>query len=278
MIHAVISFFQSIFDLLLPPVALLVSIYLAKSSWQFWKQSGYKTRINWIMLEIKIPRENLKGPKAMDQFLMSIFNLRNRQNGPKEVYMDGEIPRWFSLEIVGYNRTTRLFLRIPRLLVHPVTAALYASYPDVEVVEVDRDYIYDGPPDYHVMKKNGMEIYALELQQKKDPAYVLNTFLDFETKVGDEKGRIIDSMSGIIEIIGKMKPEETCWIQFLCQPDTTGEWLEGAKKIVDEKFKSATQENEQAGGKGGQIRFRFRTQGEEKTLKRIEEKKGKAVY
>jgi len=247
----------------------------------FWCQEIYKNRFDWVLLEIKVPRETLKGPKAMDQVLSSVFNLRNFPIGPKEVYWDGEITRWFSLEIVGTNQATRLYLRIVRPLMHPFISSFYAQYPDVEIVEAGKDYIYDYPDTYQALRARNYEIYGLELTQSKDPAYSLRTYVDFETKVGSEKGRIIDPMATVIEIIGKLKPEETVWIQFLCVPDTKHDtkkhWWIGADREIN-KMKETKQESHGAPGQEPTIRFRFRTQAEEKKLKHLEEKKGKPAF
>lgn len=256
----------------------LAAFFFAKSAWTFWREEKYKHRIEWVLLEIKIPRETTRGPKAMEQVFASVFNLRNRAVGPKEVYLDGEITRWFSLEIVGSQQTTRFYLRMPRLLLHPFISSFYAQYPDVEIIEADKDYIDAHPPTYQKLKADGYDLYGLEIVQSKNPAYGINTYVDFEPKVGDEKGRILDSMASILEIIGKMKPEETAWVQYLIVPDTKEHWLHGAEDIV-KKMKSATQGGEGDGKDGGpSIRLRFRTQGEERTLKRVEDKKGKACF
>ena len=167
-------------------VAFAAAFGLARSCWMFWRQQGYKQRINWALLEIQIPRETTRGPKAMEQVFASVFNLRNEQNGPKETWLDGEISRWFSLEIVGINKVTKLYLRIPRLLIHPFVSSFYAQYPDIEIKEVDHDYIDDFPPTYQQLRADGYELYGLEIVQKKDPAYVINTYVEFEPKVGDE--------------------------------------------------------------------------------------------
>ena len=255
-----------------------VAFYLARSSWSFWREEIYKHKIDWALLEIRIPRETTRGPKAMEQVFASVFNLRNAPVGPKETWWDGEITRWFSFEIVGSKQTTRFYLRLPRLLLHPFTSSFYAQYPEIELVEVHEDYIDGYPPTYQKLFASGYDLYGIEIVQNYDPAYGINTYVDFEPKVGDEKGRILDTMASVMEIIGKMKPDETAWIQYILQPDTKGHWLHGADHIID-KMKSATQGGDEKGSEGTPgIRLRFRTQGEDKTLKRVEEKKGKACF
>ncbi len=270
-----------IFDIIITVVAIMffvLAFSLAKSAWMFWHEEKYKSKIPWVLLEIRIPRETTRGPKAMEQVFASVYNLANSPVGPKETYLDGEITRWFSIEIVGDNQQTRLYLRIPRPIIHPFTSSFYAQYPEIEILEVEKDYIDNAPADtYQGLKKKGYQMYGVEVTQGEPPEYVINTYVDFEPKIGDEKGRILDSMASILEIIGKMKAEETAWIQFLLIPDTKGHWLDGANKTI-EKLKTTTQESGPSKGGEQTFRFRFRTQGEEKTLKRIEEKKGKACY
>lgn len=275
-IFSTLGFLHQI-DWILYAIAFIIACSIFEDMFVSWRQIVYKHDIVWVLLEIKIPRETLRGPKAMDQVLASIYNLRNHHVGLKEVYWDGEVTRWFSFEIVGEQGSTRLFVRVPRVILHPFISSFYAQYPDVELIEAEEDYIDKYPKTYQELKARNYEMYGLEVTQTANPAYGLRTYVDFETKVGDEKGRIIDTMAGVIEIIGKLKPQEVVWIQFLARPDTIGDWLASADKIVD-KIKSATQGGDKSGEGTTPFRLRFRTQGEEKTLKRIEDKKGKAVF
>ena len=109
---------------------------------------------------------------------------------------------------------------------------------------------------------------AMELRQRKDPAYGLNTYVDFESEV-EMKGRIIDPTS-IIEIIGRLKKKKSSGqllildvSPLVAQPTKSLKMKrhEGRAMIVSTPF-----------------RLRFRTKEEEKTLKRIEDKKGKATF
>ena len=279
-----ITIITPVIQVLASGIAFYGTFALARSALMFWREENYKHNINWILLEIKIPRETTRGPKAMEQFFAGIYNLANSPNGPKETFVDGEITRWYSFEIVGENQTTRLFARLPRPQRHPFESTFYAHYPDVEIVEATEDYITKYPATYQELQKQGKELYGLEIMPDPKKGHVslpLRSYEEFENKVGDEKGRIMDTMAGVIEIIGKLKPDEVMWVQFLTIPDTKFHWLRDAEDIVEE-MKASTQGGKSEGERGSKnapdIRFRFRTQGEEKNLKRLEEKKGKAVY
>ncbi|MDP3889595.1 hypothetical protein, partial [Nocardioides sp.] len=51
---------------------------MAHSMWFFWRKSIYKNEeTKFILMEIRIPREIKKNPKAMEQVLTSIYMFRN---------------------------------------------------------------------------------------------------------------------------------------------------------------------------------------------------------
>ena len=156
-------------------------------------------------------------------------------------------------------------------------SAFYAQYPDIEIYETEEDYIDAYPKTYQELKAKGFEMYGLEIAQSKNRAYSLRTYTDYETKVGDEKGRIIDPMASIVEIIGRLKPDETVWLQFEAIPDTIGAWIKDADHII-KKMKETSPGEHQSKDSSTPFRLRFRTQGEEKTLERVEDKKGKAIF
>ena len=52
------------------------SVLVFLDLWVPYIRNLSKARVEWVLLEIKIPREILKGPKVMEQFFASIHNLR----------------------------------------------------------------------------------------------------------------------------------------------------------------------------------------------------------
>jgi len=257
-------------------VFFLIAFGLAQSAWLYWRQVGYKGRVHWTIMEIRVPREVLRGAKAMDQFLTSLWGLLNLRWGVKETWFDGEITRWFCFELVGSNQMTRLFVRFPTPLKHMFISMFFAAYPEVELMECD-DYVNELPPTYAELKERNMELYGLEIYTKKADAYPIQSYNDYEKPTGDEKGRILDPIASVLEIVSKLKPEETIWVQLLCAPDVIGDWSwkPEAVKILD-KFKNPVDEAHSGGT--GAIRFRFRSPGEDEVIKRIDDKKSKLCF
>ena len=129
--------FIKIFDWVLYAALFVIAGKIFEDVWISWRQVIYNKNIMWTLLEIKIPRETLRGPKAMDQVLSSLYNLANSAVGIKEIYWDGEVVRWFSLEIVGESGTTRLYVRMPSVLMHPFLSSFYGQYPEIEIIAQD---------------------------------------------------------------------------------------------------------------------------------------------
>src|SRR3990167_5958701 len=81
----------------------LLLLPIAKGLWREYRVMRYKRRISWATLEILMPREVRKSPKAMEQMLAQIYSLRNAPSDMLERYWDGEVTLWFSLEITSFG-------------------------------------------------------------------------------------------------------------------------------------------------------------------------------
>src|SRR5690349_14980746 len=94
-------------------LAFILLVSLTHSAWFFWRKSLYKEALNneSIVLEIRIPREIKKNPKAMEQVLTAIHSLRNFPGTLAEKWWDGEVTRWYALEIVSFGGETHMYVR-----------------------------------------------------------------------------------------------------------------------------------------------------------------------
>ena len=270
--------FLSRFDWIIYVVIFAVSVPFMYSCWMFWRQEVYKHSrklLPWKYLEIKIPREILKGPKAMEQFFAALWPLRNAPSGPYKKYWEGEIPRWHVIDIIGKNKEVRFFVRVSFAISTALQGFLYAQYPDVEIFEVEDPLPKEFPATYRELEDQGYEIFGNELYQTQSPAISIRTFSEFEQESGDEKGRIIDPFAVLLELISNLKPSEMLLIQYVLMPDDQkhgrNNWRDEAKKIL-ETLQNTTQQLGHDKEGNPQYRFRFRTPGEEGVIKRIEEK------
>jgi len=192
----------------------LILFPLTQSLWLYFKQEEFKNGIKWILLELRIPRETDKSPRAMEQVFVAFHTLRNVPGDWREKYIDGEITRPISLEIVSLGGEIHFYIRTYAKQKNLVEASMFAYYPDVEVVEVD-DYIDRLPKDLQETYEQGQNIWGTEMVLNKEEAYPIKSYAEFEDP---EETRQFDPISTFLEVLGKVKKEEIAAIQMLIAP------------------------------------------------------------
>ncbi|MBI2003493.1 MAG: hypothetical protein HYS78_00725 [Parcubacteria group bacterium] len=256
------------------PVLAYLVFLIVRDALLFYSQSKFKSEIEWDIFEIKVPREIEKGPKAMEQFFASLWTLFNTPTGWKEKYIDGEVTRWYSFEIVGLGGKAHFFVRAPKKFRHLIESMLYAEYPDIEIVGVD-DYVSQMPGSFDALERNGYDLFGVELNLKYPAPNPVNTYMAFEEKGGEE--RIIDPISVILETLSRLRPEENAWIQMVVRPIDPKWRLEGERVIAEIKEKLAPQSKTGPAGTPV-VRFSLMTPAEEEKLKAISRKISKQGF
>ncbi|MBI2038954.1 MAG: hypothetical protein HYT22_01575 [Candidatus Niyogibacteria bacterium] len=210
------------------PVLIVVAV-LTHDLFLFWRQSIFRKKIVWTLLEILIPREIRKSPKAMEQLLEQLASLRNSPSDWHEKYVKGEVTRPFSLEAVSFGGEIHFYIRAPAAQRNIVESFLYSNYKDIEVVEA-ADYVDRLPSETRELYSAGMDMFGMELKLKKDAAYPLRTYIVFES-IEEEKA--LDPMSTLVEELSRIKKEEHLWVQLVIRPADT-EWQKRGQAVVKE--------------------------------------------
>ncbi len=204
---------------------------LATNAWRAWRQEEFKhsSEFKGVMLELKIPREIRKSPRAMEQVLMAIHSLRNAAGHLREIWWDGEVTKWYALEMVSFGGEVHFYVKVPYYKQKSlVEAAFYSYYPDVEVVEVD-DYVDQIPRDLKELEKTGYDAWGTEMVITREAAFPIKSYLDFESPDEDKQ---YDPISAFLEILGKIKKEERVGIQMLIAP-AAPQWRNQFDKVVE---------------------------------------------
>ncbi|MEK7598894.1 MAG: hypothetical protein AAB474_00375 [Patescibacteria group bacterium] len=249
----------------------IISAILAKNLWQHLRISRFKNDNRWVLLEILIPREIRKSPKAMEQILNQIYSLRNSPENFVEKYFEGEVTLWWSLEVASFGGEVHFFIRTPEKYKNIIESNIYANYKDAEVVEV-QDYVLRLPERTTDLYKMGMDLFGLELTLGRESAYPIRTYPQFEAM---EEEKALDPISGLIEVLSKLKKEEQVWLQILIKP-ADPLWKEKGYKLVkklQEKTFSKVSISE-----GKSLAIGRTTPGEEDIIKNIEYKLAKAAF
>ena len=192
------------------------------------RQTNFESKITWVLLELHMPREIEKSPRAMEQTLIAIYTLRNAPGNWIEKYIEGEVTRWFSLELVSFSGEIRFFARTPERHRNAVEAAFFSYYPDIEITEAE-DYTNQFPRDIIEVDERGLDIYGSELVLTKSPAYPIKTYPNFEEP---EEARQVDPMASMLEMMSKVKKGEIVCLQILIAP-AGSDWVEEAKKELE---------------------------------------------
>ncbi len=217
--------------------------------WLFWKQETFKHEIDWVLLELRMPREVRKSPMAMEQVLAALHSLRNAPGDFQEKYLNGEITRWFSLELVSIGGEVHFYIRAPRGQKDLVEAAFFSYYSDVELAEAD-DYVNNLPENITELYEGGYELWGTELVLAKNEAYPIKSYLDFEAP---EEEKQYDPISMFLEVLGKAKREELGGIPVESAP-AGDEWKKHGQHGVEEL---RSKKGEGGHGPGASMRVEF---------------------
>ncbi|OGN09325.1 MAG: hypothetical protein A3J46_04120 [Candidatus Yanofskybacteria bacterium RIFCSPHIGHO2_02_FULL_41_11] len=207
----------------------MLSFLVAYGIAQNYTQLKYRLSLSWILLEIKIPKEVRKSPKAMEQVFAGLHGVYTKTLNWKEKFLGGKVPVWFSFEMVGKGGETHFFIRAEDKYRNVVESQVYAQYPAAEVFEA-ADYINSLPP---YLPNDKYDLWGAELMLNKEDAYPIRTYPEFEEKSSSpEDVKRIDPLASLSELFSTLHPDEQMWIQILGSP-TNDDWVKRAQAVLD---------------------------------------------
>ena len=268
-----------IFVLLWPFLLFLILFPLFRSLWLFWRQELYKkVHFKTILLELIIPRELQKSSQSMEQVLSSLHSLRNLPGNFGEKYWQGEVTRWFGLEMVSFGGEIHFYIRVYYKQRNLVESAFFSYYPDIEIVEVD-DYVSKFPTSVSEMYARGVDLWGSEMILAREDMYPIKTYPAFERQEKEEE-KLLDPISTFLEVLSKLKEEEIVGIQLLIAP-TGNEWINKWDKSVN-KLKEPITRKEIKTTAEGQVesfaKFIARSPGETEILEAVENNLSKPAF
>jgi len=214
---------------LLPFLLIRLFLYF----WLWWKRTLFYKGTEQVLLEIKVPAEQVKTPQAMEQVLSGLHVIYGGPNR-RETWIDGEINLWFSLEIASIDGVPHFFIRSPKKYQNLVESSIYSQYPDAEIFEVE-DYTKNVPQD---IPNGDWDLWGRDIVLKNDDPYPIKTYKEF-VPPREKEEKVVDPVANLLEGMGKLKKGEQIWIQFLIRPITAVEMNleEMGRKLVDKLVK-----------------------------------------
>jgi len=268
-----------------PFVLFFILIFVVPGTWLAYIQARYLKNTKFVLLELRPPREVRKTPRAMEQVFTALHSLGS---GPElvlfwakmnEKWWNGEVIFPYSLEMASFSGEIHFYMWVPERHRNIIEAALYSHYPDMEVRDAE-NYMDRLPRTYKELNAAGYEIFGTEflLAQKvakRFDVYPIRTYFDFEA-VAEEKE--LDPISGVMEVLAKIRPQDTMWIQIILQPligeDMKAFRKEGEDVLKEMKAKSRSVKNEQT----GEVHMVMPSPGETETMRAIERKISKPPF
>ena len=203
----------------------IVLFFIFKELWLYYIRVKYIGSLKWVLLEIKIPKEVQKTPKAMEQIFAGLYRLQGDPN-LVEKWIDGEVLNWFSFEMIGRGGKVHFLIRMPEKFRNAVEALVYAQYPDAEITEVE-DYVTTLPSK---IPSENYNVWGTELILSKDDVYPIRTYPYFFEE-GKEEERV-DPLSPLSELLSSLKTDEHIWLQVLIRR-AGDEWREKGERLVE---------------------------------------------
>lgn len=190
----------------------------------------FRQSIKYVLLAIDIPKENEQSLKAVEQIFAQLAAVESTYT-LYERYWKGKLQRTFSLELISIEGYIQFLIRTAEEYRDLVEAAIYAQYPEAEITEVG-DYTTTAP---RTFPDKEYKLWGTELALKKEDAYPIRTYLNFEHTLTQT---FADPMASILEALSRLQPGEQVWIQLVLTP-TGSAWVKNAeyrvKKLIGAK-------------------------------------------
>jgi hypothetical protein len=185
--------------------------WLAFFLWHHFVSERFIGGIEWTMLEVTVPREMQKTPLSMELFYTNaLYHMSFK--GVWEIYWQGAVHFWYSLELVGIDGKVKFYLRVPSRLKKMVETQLYAQYPQVQIKEVE-DYTLTIP---RYRNDGNWYLWGCEFKLQEHDAYPIKTYKDYGLdKAGLKEEDKIDPITPVIEFLGSLERGEQVWLQII---------------------------------------------------------------
>ena len=170
-----------------------------------------KTSLQFVLLQVKVPRGNEIKIDAAEQLFATFASLR-KSGGMLSAFTPQP---HLSFEIVAVHESIKFFVSVHKSHQDLLEKQIHGAYPDAEVKEV---------PEYNIFSENSQTAYA-QLKLKNADYFPLKTFRDLPT----------DPLSALTSALAKMQPEEGAAVQLMISPSSNSFKDAGKKWVKKEK-------------------------------------------
>lgn len=228
-----ISFYlRQFFILIVSLLFVWYLIHLVIFHWSKHAKKMYLSKQKYVFLSINVPRDNEQGPEAIEKFFSQLAGIKV---SPKwwDKNFKGKTQLNISLEIISQEGQISFIIYTPTQYRDMVESSLYSVYPRAEISEIE-GYTKKAPDDF---PDPDYELWGGDLGLANENPYPIKTYSNFEHGLSKE---LKDPMSGLIEILGELRPEEEVWIQFIIKPADGSKLKKQGEKLAKELAEGKT--------------------------------------
>jgi hypothetical protein len=191
--------------------------------WLMSREAKFAASIQYVLLNISIPRANEQSPKAVEHIFAHLAGVYSAPNF-KEKWWIGKFTPPFSFEFCSIDGHTRFLVRAPVPFRDLIEAAVFSQYAEAEISEIP-DYTREVPQKFPDPE---WDCWGSEFVLSKPSAYPIRSWLEFEHSLSQE---LKDPMTSLLEAMARLKKGEQVWLQILVYPRDQ-KWVEDSAKIV----------------------------------------------
>jgi hypothetical protein len=190
---------------------LWLPIVLVVAGWSMWVdyiQALYISNVDTILLEVKIPREMSKSPRAMEIALNTLWQTSGETDFIKRAWV-GRVRPWFSFEIASFGGDIHFYIWTWEQWRNVVEAGLYAQFPDIEIHTVED---YASRFQYDSSTWDG---FVGDYKLSRGNAYPIKSYIDFELDKDPKEEFKVEPLAQMFEYLSSLRPHEQVWIQII---------------------------------------------------------------
>jgi|GEM_PF-89159 len=210
----------------LAPIWLPLGLgYSASAAWIWYVQAYYLAGRDPILMEVKIPRDIFKSPRAMELALIPMNLSSGETTFINRGWQGGVRPFW-SFELASFGGDVHFYIWTWRGFKELVESSIYSYYPEVELVEVE-DYAmkFQFDPSIHdcyvtewrkeTFRQDHVDGSRPENGSIELNAYPIKTYIDFELEKDPKEEFKIDPLAEPLEFMSSLRPEDQMWAQIV---------------------------------------------------------------
>lgn len=226
---------------------IILPVFLFPLFWNLriiYLRTRFINGIEWTMLEIKIPKEIFKTPKAMEQIFAGAYASYSYGMNYISKYFEGKVEPWFSFELVGSNGGVYFYIRTPSKYRNLIESAIYAQYPEAEIHQAE-DYLDLLPS---ILPNKIYDVFGTDLILAKENYYPIKTYTYFEEPVDERR---LDSIAAITEVMSNLKTDEWLLLHILISPTgalTGNDWQKEGQDKINELSGKKTEKGKKGWG------------------------------